>query len=105
MGADGKEIKLEAPTGDELPSKGFDPGKTPSVWLMPSWSDTHLLRLARLSHQLVQSGGVGDDAVLTAVSTSWLIEAHLKCLGSNMIGRISMSVICWMSFGCQAQDP
>ena len=29
MGADGKEIKLEAPTGDELPAKGFDPGDNP----------------------------------------------------------------------------
>lgn len=29
MGADGKEIKLEAPTGDELPAKGFDPGELP----------------------------------------------------------------------------
>lgn len=27
VGADGKEIKLEAPTGDELPAKGFDPGE------------------------------------------------------------------------------
>ena len=26
VGADGKEIKLHAPTGDELPSRGFDPG-------------------------------------------------------------------------------
>ena len=26
VGADGKEIKLSAPTGDELPSRGFDPG-------------------------------------------------------------------------------
>lgn len=25
-GADGKEFKLKAPFGDELPSKGFDPG-------------------------------------------------------------------------------
>jgi hypothetical protein len=24
--ADGKEIKLEPPVGEELPSKGFDPG-------------------------------------------------------------------------------
>ena len=31
MGADGKEIKLEAPTGDELPAKGFDPGEYPIV--------------------------------------------------------------------------
>ena len=29
VGADGKEIKLEAPTGDELPAKGFDPGAKP----------------------------------------------------------------------------
>ena len=29
VGADGKEIKLEAPTGDELPAKGFDPGESP----------------------------------------------------------------------------
>ena len=28
VGADGKEIKLEAPTGDELPAKGFDPGES-----------------------------------------------------------------------------
>lgn len=26
IGADGKEIKLDAPFGDELPSKGFDAG-------------------------------------------------------------------------------
>ena len=26
VGADGKEIKLDAPNGDELPSKGFDAG-------------------------------------------------------------------------------
>src|SRR5699024_11117083 len=26
-GADGKKFKLEPPTGDELPSKGFDPGQ------------------------------------------------------------------------------
>ncbi len=26
VGADGKEIMLSAPTGDELPSRGFDPG-------------------------------------------------------------------------------
>lgn len=26
VGADGKEIKLSAPTGDELPARGFDPG-------------------------------------------------------------------------------
>ena len=25
-GSDGKEFKLKAPFGDELPSKGFDPG-------------------------------------------------------------------------------
>lgn len=25
-GKDGKEFKLKAPFGDELPSKGFDPG-------------------------------------------------------------------------------
>lgn len=25
-GSDGKKFKLEAPFGDELPSKGFDPG-------------------------------------------------------------------------------
>lgn len=25
-GADGKKFKLDAPFGDELPSKGFDPG-------------------------------------------------------------------------------
>lgn len=25
-GANGKEFKLKAPFGDELPSKGFDPG-------------------------------------------------------------------------------
>ena len=27
VGADGKEFKLESPFGDELPSKGFDPGE------------------------------------------------------------------------------
>lgn len=27
IGADGKEIKLDAPFGDELPSKGFDAGQ------------------------------------------------------------------------------
>lgn len=27
IGADGKEIKLDAPFGDELPSKGFDAGR------------------------------------------------------------------------------
>lgn len=26
-GADGKEFKLKAPFGDELPTKGFDPGQ------------------------------------------------------------------------------
>lgn len=26
VGADGKEITLEPPVGDELPAKGFDPG-------------------------------------------------------------------------------
>jgi aconitate hydratase len=26
VGADGKEIKLSAPTGEELPARGFDPG-------------------------------------------------------------------------------
>ena len=26
MGADGKEISLTPPVGDELPAKGFDPG-------------------------------------------------------------------------------
>lgn len=26
MGADGKEITLESPFGDELPAQGFDPG-------------------------------------------------------------------------------
>ena len=26
MGADGKEIKLKSPFGDELPEKGFDAG-------------------------------------------------------------------------------
>lgn len=31
VGADGKEIKLQPPTGNELPSKGFDPGKKPSM--------------------------------------------------------------------------
>lgn len=28
VGADGKEIKLEAPFGDELPPKGYDPGSS-----------------------------------------------------------------------------
>ena len=27
MGADGKEIMLQAPSGDELPPRGFDPGQ------------------------------------------------------------------------------
>lgn len=27
VGADGKEIKLQPPTGDELPAKGFDAGE------------------------------------------------------------------------------
>jgi len=26
VGADGKELRLESPYGDELPAKGFDPG-------------------------------------------------------------------------------
>ena len=29
IGADGKEIKLDAPFGDELPGKGFDAGGSP----------------------------------------------------------------------------
>lgn len=31
IGADGKEIKLDAPFGDELPSKGFDAGQASSL--------------------------------------------------------------------------
>ena len=37
IGADGTEISLNPPTGDELPSKGFDPGGQVvccAVWLM-----------------------------------------------------------------------
>ena len=30
VGADGKEIRLEPPKGDELPPKGFDQGELPS---------------------------------------------------------------------------
>ena len=30
VGADGKEIKLSAPTGEELPARGFDPGARPA---------------------------------------------------------------------------
>jgi aconitate hydratase len=26
VGADGREVRLESPYGDELPAKGFDPG-------------------------------------------------------------------------------
>ena len=31
VGADGKEILLDAPQGDELPPKGFDKGASPSA--------------------------------------------------------------------------
>lgn len=31
IGADGKEIKLDAPYGDELPGKGFEHGQHPSL--------------------------------------------------------------------------
>lgn len=48
MGADGKEIKLEAPTGDELPAKGFDPGKYPSCMLRQFIGS--LACLARVPH-------------------------------------------------------
>ena len=61
MGADGKEIKLEAPTGDELPAKGFDPGNSPLL-VHPL---LHLARLHLPCRSLAScnlSGGVGDDA-------------------------------------------
>lgn len=32
VGADGKELVLEAPFGDELPDKGFDPGGCGYAW-------------------------------------------------------------------------
>lgn len=32
IGADGKEIKLDAPFGDELPGKGFDAGQPSSLF-------------------------------------------------------------------------
>ena len=32
VGADGKEIRLEPPHGDELPPKGFDHGACPEVF-------------------------------------------------------------------------
>ncbi|PNH07230.1 Aconitate hydratase, mitochondrial [Tetrabaena socialis] len=44
VGADGKEIKLEAPFGDELPSKGFDAGA--NVYQAPA---TELAERAKLS--------------------------------------------------------
>lgn len=34
VGADGKEIKLDAPYGDELPEKGFDAGQLPVLQLL-----------------------------------------------------------------------
>ena len=38
IGADGKEIKLDAPFGDELPGKGFDAGGSPTLSPWPSCS-------------------------------------------------------------------
>ena len=37
IGADGKEIKLDAPYGDELPGKGFEAGEQPSSCVL-HWS-------------------------------------------------------------------
>ncbi len=48
ISADGKEIVLQAPSGDELPKKGFDPGV-----------DTYQVR-TRLGHTRIQVHEIAD---------------------------------------------
>lgn len=52
-GADGKKFKLDAPFGDELPQKGFDPGMD-TYEAPPSVSSATSLHVTlQLSYQLL----------------------------------------------------
>jgi aconitate hydratase len=78
MGADGKEFMLEPPTGDELPTKGFDPGMDTFQAPPADGSDVEVSidpksqRLQRLGGFAAWDGGDIEGAKV-------LIKAKGKC--------------------------
>lgn len=83
VGADGKEITLESPFGDELPAAGFDPGQD-TYQAPPELS-------ARSNSQVIRVWGAGNGVLrIPAVGSGMFIVSHVSWLTRIVIGWLEV---------------